>query len=566
MPYPYLVRRFCILQTIGFALLFVVWWAYSNSVPVHAGPERTKALVTFRNVANEAGVGFVHANSPTAQKHLIETMPGGVATFDYDGDGLTDIYFTNGASVPSLRKDSPEYRNRLFRNLGGFKFKDVTEAAGIRGAGYSMGAAAADYDNDGHTDLFVAGVGKNILYRNRGDGTFQDVTEKAGIKNDVWSIGAAWLDYDNDGLLDLFVVNYVKWSPDFDRFCGDNTGRIRVYCHPRFFEGLPNRLYHNQGDGTFKDVTNESGIGAHVGKGMAAAVADYDHDGLMDIFVTNDKMPNFLFHNLGNGRFEEVAFQSGAALPDSGAELSSMGADFRDYNNDGFPDIVTTALSGETFPIFQNLGDGQFAEAGYGTHMGAISRIYSGWSLGVFDFNNDGWKDIFSANAHVDDRVEEFEATEYKQHNGVFLNSGDGTFQDVSKSAGVDLQIARAHRGCAFADFNKDGRIDAVVSSLGDSAELFENTSPEENSWLILRLTGTKSNRDGIGAQVRIGNQWNHMTTAVGYASSTDFGVHFGLGHVKQVPLVEIKWPSGIRQKLTNVSTNQILSVRESRQ
>jgi enediyne biosynthesis protein E4 len=542
------------LHLIG---IFLIRLAYS-------GPDPGSGPIRFRNVVHGSGIDFVLENSPTDRKHLVETMPGGIAAFDYDGDGLTDIYFTNGAALPSLEKDSPKYRNRLYRNLGGFKFKDVTDEAGVQGAGYSMAAAAGDYDNDGHVDLFVAGVGRNILYRNRGDGTFEDVTAKAGIKNDVWSIGAVWFDYDNDGRLDLFVVNYVQWSPTFDRFCGDPSGRIRVYCHPRFFEGLPNRLYHNQGDGTFKDVSSESGIAAHIGKGMAAAIADYDGDGLMDIFVTNDKMPNFLFHNLGKGRFEEVAFQAGAALVDSGAEISSMGVDFRDYNNGGLPDIVSTALSGETFPIFQNRGRGQFADAGYTSRMAVASRSYSGWGVGVFDLNNDGWKDIFTANAHVNDKVEAFEATQYKQHDGIFLNRGDGTFQDVSSSAGPDFSVARAHRGCAFADFNNDGRVDVVVSSLGDTPELWENVSPDKNTWLILRLTGTKSNRDAIGAEIRLGDQYNHMTSAVGYASSSHFGVHFGTGKRERIDRIEIKWPSGIRQELKDVRTNQILKVREA--
>jgi enediyne biosynthesis protein E4 len=528
-----------------------------------SGPDSSNGVIRFRNLGQGSGIGCVLQNSPTERKHLVETMPGGMAAFDYDGDGLTDIYFTNGAALPSLEKNSPKYWNRLYRNLGGFKFKDVTDRAGVQGSGYSMGAAAADYDNDGHVDLFVAGVGRNILYRNRGDGTFEDVTAKAGIKSDPWSIGAVWFDYDNDGLLDLFVVNYVRWSPDFDRFCGDAAGRVRVYCHPRYFEGLSNRLYHNQGDGTFKDVASESGIASHVGKGMAVAIADYDHDGLMDVFVTNDKMPNFLFHNLGKGRFEEVAFQAGAALLDSGAEISSMGVDFRDYNNDGLPDIVATALSGETFPVFQNRGRGQFADAGYTSRMGVASRTYSGWGVGVFDFNNDGWKDIFTANSHVNDRAEVFEATQYKQHNSVFLNRGNGTFEDVSPTLGPDFSRARAHRGCAFADFNNDGRVDVVVSSLGDTPELWENISPEENTWLILRLTGTKSNRDGIGAEIRLGDQYNQMTSAVGYASSSYFGVHFGTGKRERVDRIEIKWPSGIWQELRNVRTNQILQVRE---
>lgn len=545
------------LQVGPFALVLLLLCA---SYSPHPG---TRGVIKFHNVSQASGIDFVLQNSPTDRKHLIETMPGGIAAFDYDGDGLTDIYFTNGAAVPSLEKNSPKYRNRLYRNLGGFRFKDVTDQAGVAGSGYSMAAAAGDYDNDGHVDLFVAGVGRNILYRNRGDGTFEDVTAKAGIKSDAWSIGAVWLDYDNDGLLDLFVVNYVQWSPDFDRFCGDAAGRVRVYCHPRFFNGLPNRLYHNQGDGTFKDVSGESGIASHVGKGMAAAIADYDHDGFMDIFVTNDKMPNFLFHNLGKGRFEEVAFEAGVALLDSGAEISSMGTDFRDYNNDGLPDIVSTALSGETFSIFQNRGRGQFADAGYASRMGITSRVYSGWGVGVFDFNNDGWKDIFTANAHVNDRVEAFEATQYRQHNSVFLNRGNGTFEDVSSSAGPEFLVPRAHRGCAFADFNNDGRVDVVVSSLGDTPELWENISPEDNTWLILKLTGTKSNRDGIGAEIRVGNQYNHMTSAVGYASSSHFGVHFGTGAMKQVDRIDIKWPSGIRQQLANVRTNQILKVRE---
>jgi hypothetical protein len=519
--------------------------------------------IRFRNVAQESGIDFVLENSPTPRKHLVETMAGGVATFDYDGDGLTDIFFTNGAALPSLEKNAPKYRNRLYRNLGNFHFKDVTREAGVWGAGYSMAAAAGDYDNDGHVDLFVAGVAKNILYRNRGDGTFEDVTSKAGIQRDPWSIGAAWLDYDNDGRLDLFVVNYVQWSPNFDRFCGDSSGQIRVYCHPRFFEGLPNRLYHNQGNGTFKDVSLESGIAAHIGKGMAAAIADYDQDGRMDIFVTNDKTPNFLLHNLGQGRFEEMAFEAGTALLDSGNEISGMGADFRDYNNDGLPDIAATALFGETFPIFRNRGEGRFADASYTSRLAVISRPYSGWGVGLFDFNNDGWKDIFSANAHVDDRVEAFEATTYKQHDSVFENRDDGTFQDVSEGAGSDFLVARAHRGCAFADFNNDGRLDVVVSSLGEAPELWENISPEQNTWLTLHLTGTKSNRDGIGAEIRIGNQYNHMTTAVGYASSSHFGVHFGTGTIKQVDKIEIRWPSGIRQQLTNVRTNQVLEVRE---
>src|SRR5882672_2959063 len=304
--------------------------------------------IRFRNVAADSGIDFVLENSPTAEKQIVETMPGGVAVFDYDGDGLPDIFFANGADVPSLEKNVPKYRNRLFRNLGGMKFKDVTEEAGLAGAGYSIGAAAADFDNDGHVDLFVAGVRSNHLYRNLGNGKFADVTAKAGIGSAEWSITGGWFDYDNDGLLDLFVVNYVKWSPEIAPFCGDPVRKLRAYCHPRFFDGLANRLYHNRGDGTFEDVSEKSGIASQIGKGMSVAFADYDGDGLTDVFVTNDKLPNFLFHNLGNGKFAEVALEIGAALPDSGRNISGMGVDFRDYDNDGLPDIAFTALAGET--------------------------------------------------------------------------------------------------------------------------------------------------------------------------------------------------------------------------
>jgi len=546
----------CIGSSLVATLLLVLLFA-------HPGRDDPTAAIRFRDVAAKAGLGFVLENDPTPRKHLVETMAGGLAAFDYDGDGLIDIYFANGASLPSLEKTSSKYWNRLYRNVGGFRFQDVTEKAGVAGAGYSMGAAAADYDNDGHVDLFVAGVGKNFLYHNRGDGTFEDVTEQAGIKSGVWSVGAAWFDYDNDGLLDLFVVNYVQWSPEFDRVCEDASRQVRVYCHPRYFDGLPNTLYHNEGNGKFKDVSQESGIASHIGKGMGVAIADYDHDGLPDVFVANDKMPNFLFHNLGHGKFEQVALEVGAGLLDSGNPISGMGVEFRDFNNDGLPDIAFAALAGETFPLLRNKGEGLFEDATYSSHMALASRKYSGWGIGMFDFNNDGWKDLFTANSHVNDRVELFEATEYKQHNAVFLNRGNGTFQDVSQTAGHDFLTPRAHRGAAFADFNNDGRIDVAVSALGEAPELWENITVGENTWLIFKLQGTKSNRDGIGAEIRVDGQANQMTSAMSYASSSHFGVHFGTGKLKQVARIEIRWPSGTRQVLTNVRTNQVLRVRE---
>ena len=525
--------------------------------------KRVSALspIRFREVAQQSGLDFVLHNNPTPRKHMIETMAGGLAAFDYNNDGKIDIFFTNGAAIPSLEKESPKFFNRLYRNDGGMKFTDVTLQAGVAGQGYSMGAAAADYNNDGYTDLFVAGVYRNILYRNLGNGKFEDVTEAAGIKSDKWSVAAGWLDYDNDGWLDLFVVNYAHWTPDFDRYCGDRERDLRVYCHPKYFEGLPNTLYRNRRDGTFEDVSKEAGILEHIGRGMSVAFADYDNDGFTDGFVTNDNLPNFLFRNRRNGTFEEVALEAGVALTNNGAPIASMGADFRDFNNDGLCDINVTALAGETFPLFRNLGKGSFLDATHTSQLAQLSAARSGWSNGFFDFNNDGWKDLFTANSDVNDLVDLFQSTHYKQPNSLFANLGDGTFRDVSSDAGFTL--ARAHRGSAFADFDNDGKVDVVVSALGESAELWQNVSPDRNHWLVLKLTGTRSNRDGIGAKIRVGDQFNHVTTAVGYASSSPSTVHFGTGKLEKIDRIEIRWPSGTVQVLQNVATNQLIEVRE---
>jgi enediyne biosynthesis protein E4 len=550
-------RGLALIATVSLALPVACFWAGAQSVPA-IDPIR------FRNVAASAGIDFVLENSATPEKQIIETMLGGVVAFDYDGDGLTDIFFTNGAAIPSLEKDHVKFRNRLFRNLGGMRFKDVTEEAGLAGAGYSMGAAAADFDNDGHVDLFVAGVKSNHLYRNLGNGKFEDVTAKAGIRSDVWSIAGGWFDYDNDGLLDLFVVNYLNWSPDSPPYCGD-PAIARAYCHPRLYEGLPNTLYHNRGDGTFEDVSMKAGIGQHVGKGMSLAIADYDQDGFPDVFVTNDKIENFLFHNLRNGAFEEVALEAGVALPVHGKGVSAMGADFRDYDNDGLPDIIFAALAGETFPLFHNEGRHGFRDVSYLSGVGPLSNERSGWSPALVDFNNDGWKDLFVSCSHVNDTVEAFEAAKYRLPNAVFANLGDGTFRDYSAEAGTDFQTPGVHRGAAFADFNNDGKVDVVVSLIDGRAELWENVSPVNNTWLDVKLVGTKSNRDGLGARVRIGNQWNQMTPNTGYASSSHTPVHFGTGKATEVNL-EIFWPSGIKQRVEKVHTNQTVTVREPKE
>ena len=521
----------------------------------------TPAPIRFENVAERAGVRFTLENHPTPEKRIIETMPGGVAVFDYNNDGRPDIYFTSGAAVPSLIKGTSDH-NRLFRNDGGWKFTDVTEEAGLAGQGYSDGVAAADYDNDGHVDLFVAGVFHNTLYHNRGDGTFEDVTAKAGIRSDAWSIAAGWFDFDNDGLLDLFVVNYMKWTPAFDLYCGDPSRGLRLYCNPDRFEGLPNTLYLNRGDGTFEDVTARTGIGKFIGRGMSVAFNDYDGDGFLDVFVTNDKLPNFLFHNIQGKRFEEVALAAGVALPDSGRPISNMGVDFRDYDNDGRPDVSIVALANETFPLFHNDGAGLFRDATYSSGLARATARRSGYCPALVDFNNDGYKDLFVSGGHVNDRIAETEPTRYEEPNMVFLNLGDGRFRDVSQDAGDAFSTtARAHRGCAVADFDGDGRPDVVVTALGEKAELWRNTTPTTGLYVDVRLGGTKSNRDGIGAQVRIGNQVQIQSSAFGYASSSLGPLHFG--GIRPGDRIEVRWPSGKTQRVPISKPNRVQEITE---
>ena len=518
--------------------------------------------VELRDNARTSGVTFVHQYSPTPNKYFVESVPGGVAVFDYNGDRRPDIFFTNGAATPSLEKHAAIHANRLYRNDGAWRFTDVTDAAGVRGVGYAMGAAAADYDNDGDVDLFVAGVGQNQLLRNRGDGRFDDVTKPAGIGAGEWAVAGAWLDYDNDGHLDLFVVNYVRWSADANPFCGDEARGIRIYCHPRVFEGLPNRLYRNRGDGTFEDVSAPSGVLAHIGKGMSAAVGDVDHDGRMDIFVTNDAIPNFLFRNKADGTFDEVALVAGVSVPDTGRPVSGMGTDVQDYDNDGWEDIQFAALTGETFPLFRNDQHGAFVETTQSSGLAALTVRLSGWCSIVADFDNDGAKDVFATTSHVNDRIGDFEAVDFKQANALFLNEGRGRFRDATPGSGLDGAVA-AHRGCGIADFDGNGRLDVVVLVLGGQAELWRNETASANRWLIVRLSGTRSNRDGIGARVIVGPQVRTMTTAMGYASSSHPGLHFGLGRETEVGRVEVHWPSGTRQVVERVKANQVLEIKE---
>ena len=541
-----------------------------------SGEVRTQAAesspIQFENRQEQSRVWFVLTNGSLPDKPMIDGIPGGVALLDYDNDGYLDIFFSNGASLPGMVKSGPEFYNRLYHNNHDGTFTDVTDRAGVRGEGYSIGVAAADYDNDGHVDLYVTGYNRNVLYHNNGDGTFTDVTEKAGVAGlspsgrKLWGVSAAWVDYDNDGKLDLFVSNYLEWSFANSRVCG--AAGKRLSCSPTFYKGQPNILYHNNGDGTFTDVSESTGIAAHIGKGMGVAIADFNGDGWMDIFVANDNDRNFLFRNRAGHGFDEVAVESFVAYTENGVPVSSMGVDFRDWNNDGKPSLFVTALGGETFPLYRNEGNGFFRSETYAAGIGFRSYKMSGWGAGIQDFDNDGYKDLFSANSHVSENADVNPQQHYRQANAVFRNLHNGSFQDVSVEAGAGMQIRAAHRGCAFGDLNNDGKVDVVVSAIGSPAELLYNTSTDRNHWILIQAVGVKSNRDGIGTRIKVTSasglvQYNHITTAGSYASSSDPRAHFGLGADPTVKEIELRWPSGTLQVVRNVKADQIMKVTE---
>jgi hypothetical protein len=530
------------------------------------------SAIQFENRIGPSKIKFKLKNSLSPQRYTFETMTGGVALFDYNNDGLLDIFFTNGAAIPSLEKTDDSYSNRLFRNNGNGTFTDVTEKAGLAGIGYSMGVAAGDYDNDGFVDLYVTGVNRNQLFHNNGDGTFTDLTEKAGVGGVVpklgkaWSVAAGWFDYNNDGLLDLFVVNYLNYSVKTATHCVQQG--LPAYCSPVDYLGTPNILYRNNGDGTFTDVSEQSHISQYVGKGMGVAFADYDNDGFTDIFVSNDTFENYLLHNNKDGTFTNMAMPAGVAYNAYGNAIAGMGADFRDIDNDGRPDIFETAMFREGFPLYRNSGDGQFQDVSSAAGLSVLTSRSTAWGVGIFDFDNDGNKDLFTANADILDNAMELAHRPFALPNQVFRNKGNLTFDDLSSKAGPSFSIPAPHRGAAFGDLNNDGRVDVVVTVLNGPPEIWMNRSTDINHWIILKLVGVKSNRDGLGTKVKLttslGSQHNHATTAVSYNSSSDKRVHFGLGSATIVDAIELTWPTGIKQVLKNVKADQILTVTEN--
>jgi hypothetical protein len=523
-------------------------------------------------VTSALGVNFQYLASHTSKKYLLETMGSGVALFDYDNDGRLDLFLINAAPLTDSmatdaipQKTGPAYWNRLYHQKSDGTFEDVTEKAGLQGVGYGMGVAVGDYDNDGYEDLYVTAYGSNRLYHNNGNGTFSDVTEKAGVAGGGWSTSAAWVDLDNDGLLDLVVLRYLKW--DFkDIFCGEHREGYRAYCHPDLFHPISPLVYHNDGNGKFSEVSAAAGL-SKPGKGLGIAMADYDRDGHVDLFVANDSMSEFLYHNKKNGTFEEVGLASEVAVDGDGHTYAGMGVDFADYDNDGFPDLVVTDLANQKYALYHNNSNGNFSYATDASGLGRMTQMHSGWGVRFFDYDNDGWKDLIIAQGHDLDTIE-LQSPQFRYREPMLLARNSGRrFVDVSANAGSVFSYPWVARGLATGDIDNDGRMDAVVTTNDGQAHILHNDTSTANHWLILRLVGHKSNRDAIGAEIEVvtakGSQFAIVTTASSYLSSSDKRVHFGLGADKASQTVKIHWPSGILQTLSNVPGDQILQVDE---
>ena len=559
---------FAALLTLASALLVALVSSRAQTPP-KAAAEPVPA--DFEDATGKLGVDFVHQAPHSSRKYLLETMGSGVALFDFDNDGRLDLYLVNGAPfgdyVPKgtiPQKTGPRYWNRLYHQKADGTFEDVTEKAGLEGVGYGMGVAAGDYDNDGYEDLFVTSLGGNHLYHNNGNGTFTDVTAKAGVGGSGWSTSAAWVDLDGDGFLDLVVLRYIRWDWD-DVWCGSRQNR--GYCHPDVFPPITMLVYHNNGNGTFTEEAHKLGLDKPA-KGLGIAIADYDGDGRPDIFVANDSMVEYLFHNRGNGTFEETGLEAGVAADGDGRTFAGMGTDFADYDNDGRPDLFVDDLANQKYAIFHNDGDGTFSYDSYISGVAGLTLLHSGWGARFLDYDNDGWKDLLIAQGHDLDTIEKsFPDLHYREPPLLLRNEGGRKFVDVSGLSKEVFHQRWVGRGLAIGDIDNDGRMDAVITENGGPAHILINRTPTANHWIGFKLVGHRSNRDGIGAVIRIetsaGSQWATVTTASSYLSASDVRAHFGLGPEKTVRTVEIRWPSGIRQRLANIEGDRYVRVDE---
>jgi enediyne biosynthesis protein E4 len=550
--------------------LFLSLICFSLPISRLGASEMTASTVVFRDIAKSAGISFVHDNAATAEKYLIETMGSGCGWIDYDGDGLLDIYLVNSSATPLYKPRKP-LRSALYRNNGNGTFTEVTQRAGVGAEGlFGMGVAVGDYDNDGSSDLMVLGYDRSILYHNNRNGTFSDVTNRAGVANNgKWASSAAWLDYNNDGRLDLAIANYVVWSPEKNIWCGEEKPGYRGYCHPNKFKGQKPTLYHNNGDGTFTDVTDSSKIGLSASSGLGIVTFDFDHDGWQDIFIANDANPNFLFRNNHDGTFSEIALMAGIAVSENGKAEAGMGTDAADINGDGWLDVFITHLDLEHARLYRNLGDGSFEDATFAAKLGYATFRYSGFGTCFIDYDNDGARDIFMANGHILDNIELYHAeTRYAEPKLLYRNDGRGLFENVSDKHGPDLQLPRVSRGTAVADFDNDGDLDILVSNNGQEPQLLLNESAKGNHWLELILIGTRSNRDGVGARVKLvsGDLVLHDQRKGGrsYQSAHDKRLHFGLGSRRKVDSIEIRWPSGMVETIKNIEIDQVITIKEA--
>jgi enediyne biosynthesis protein E4 len=528
----------------------------------------------FEDVTAKSGIRFKHETSRTSQKYLPESMGAGVAMFDYDNDGWLDLFFVNGAKLqdPMPRGASPDksdarYWNRLYHNNRDGTFTDVTDKAGLQGRLYGMGVATGDYDNDGNVDLLVTNLGGNILYHNNGDGTFTDVTAKAGVGGSGWCTGACFVDYDRDGQLDLIVTRYVEWDFSSDIYCGEHKPGYRAYCHPDQFNAITHLVFHNNGDGTFTDVSKKCGIERSPGKGLGVAIDDFDGDGWPDIFVANDSVAEQLFRNNHDGTFTEVALLSGLAYDQNGHAFAGMGADFGDYKNSGWPSVFVNALANQKYKVFRN-DKGTFDDVTDSIGLGASTMSHSGWGAKWIDYDNDGWLDLFIAQGHVMDNIQLTEPTLRYLEPPLLLKNEQGRFSDVSQQGGPVFTTSMAARGAAFGDLDNDGFLEVAINCNDGRAIILHNRGDNENHWLMLNLIGTSSNRDAIGSKIRLvtqnGQQQTRFVSRAGsYISASDKRAHFGLGSSKKVELIEITWPRGIVQRLESVNVDQILTVKE---